>query len=84
MSDSGSKTTSSGIGLGGLIFVVFLIMKLTEKCNFWGDAFPRILKSTDAWWDGWFMVFLPLILPIIVALIFLGVGFIIAYKKDWL
>lgn len=57
MSESSS---SSGIGIGGLLFIVFLIMKLTEKCAFWGDSFPRFLKSTEAWWDGWFMVFLPL------------------------
>ena len=55
-----NHVSSSGIGIGGLLFVVFLIMKLTEKCAFWGDSFPRFLKSTEAWWDGWFMVFLPL------------------------
>lgn len=55
-----SHASSSGIGIGGVLFVVFLIMKLTEKCAFWGDSFPRFLKSTEAWWDGWFMVFLPL------------------------
>jgi len=59
MSES-SNTTSSGVGIGGLLFVIFLIMKLTEKCAFWGDSFPRFLKSTEAWWDGWFIVFLPL------------------------
>lgn len=55
-----NHVSSSGIGIGGILFVVFLIMKLTEKCAFWGDSFPRFLKSTEAWWDGWFMVFLPL------------------------
>jgi hypothetical protein len=55
-----NHVSSSGIGIGGVLFVVFLIMKLTEKCAFWGDSFPRFLKSTEAWWDGWFMVFLPL------------------------
>lgn len=60
MSESSSSSSSSGISIGGLLFVVFLIMKLTEKCAFWGDSFPRFLKSTEAWWDGWFMVFLPL------------------------
>lgn len=60
MSESSSSSSSSGIGIGGLLFIVFLVMKLTEKCAFWGDSFPRFLKSTEAWWDGWFMVFLPL------------------------
>ena len=55
-----NHVSSSGIGIGGVLVVVFLIMKLTEKCAFWGDSFPRFLKSTEAWWDGWFMVFLPL------------------------
>ena len=55
-----SHASSSRIGIGGLLFIVFLVMKLTEKCAFWGDSFPRFLKSTEAWWDGWFMVFLPL------------------------
>ena len=55
-----NHASSSGIGIGGILFVVFLVMKLTEKCAFWGDSFPRFLKSTEAWWDGWFMVFLPL------------------------
>ena len=53
---SESKSSSGG----SLTFVVFLVMKLTEKCAFWGNNFPRFLKSTEAWWDGWFMVFLPL------------------------
>lgn len=60
MSESSSSSSSSGISIGGLLFIVFLVMKLTEKCAFWGDSFPRFLKSTEAWWDGWFMVFLPL------------------------
>ena len=55
-----NHASSSGIGIGGILFIVFLVMKLTEKCAFWGDSFPRFLKSTEAWWDGWFMVFLPL------------------------
>lgn len=51
---------SGGSYLGSLIFIVFLVLKLTEKCAFWSNSFPRFLKSTEAWWDGWFMVFLPL------------------------
>lgn len=62
---------SGGSCLGSLIFVVFLVIKLTEKCIFWGDNFPRFLKSTEAWWDGWFMVFLPLWICLPIALIVL-------------
>lgn len=65
---SSSSSASSGVGLGGLLFIVFLIMKLTEKLSFWGDKFPQFLKSTEAWWDGWFMVFLPLWGGIVIAL----------------
>jgi len=63
--------TSGGIGLGGILFVIFLIMKLTEHLSFWNGHFPRFLQSTDAWWDGWFMVFLPLWIPfaIVIAII---------------
>ena len=46
---SKSEISSGGSCLGSLIFVVFLVMKLTEKCAFWGDNFPRFLKSTEAW-----------------------------------
>ena len=62
-----NHVSSSGIGIGGILFIVFLVMKLTEKCAFWGDSFPRFLKSTEAWWDGWFMVFLPLWGGLVVA-----------------
>lgn len=73
------NNNSNGSGIFGLIFIVFLVMKLTEKCVFWGDSFPRFLKSTEVWWDGWFMVFLPLwvCLPIVL-IIFI---FIIFIKK---
>ena len=54
---SNKKSNASGGLLGTLVFIAFLVMKLTEKCAFWGDNFPRFLKSTEAWWDGWFMVF---------------------------
>lgn len=67
-SSSSSSASASGVSLGGLLFIVFLIMKLTEKLSFWGDSFPRFLKSTEAWWDGWFMVFLPLWGGIVIAL----------------
>lgn len=68
MDSNNTNVSSSGIGIGGLLFVIFLILKLTEKCAFWGDTFPRFLKSTSAWWDGWFMVFLPLWLPIVLVI----------------
>ena len=77
MSESSSSSSSSGIGIGGLLFIVFLIMKLTEKCAFWGDSFPRFLKSTEAWWDGWFMVFLPLWGGLVIAGVILLIAIII-------
>lgn len=80
MSESKSSSSSSGVSLGGLVFIIFLIIKLTEKCVFWGDAFPRFLKSTEAWWDGWFMVFLPLWGGLIVA----GVVLLIACLIAWI
>lgn len=78
MSESSSSSSSSGIGIGGLLFIVFLIMKLTEKCAFWGDSFPRFLKSTEAWWDGWFMVFLPLWGGFVIVGVILLIAIIIA------
>ena len=78
MSESSSSSSSSGIGIGGLLFIVFIIMKLTEKCAFWGDSFPRFLKSTEAWWDGWFMVFLPLWGGLVIAGAILLIAIIIA------
>lgn len=79
---SESKSSSGGSCLGSLIFVVFLVMKLTEKCVFWGNNFPRFLKSTEAWWDGWFMVFFPLWGGFIIALIILLIWFIFNWNKQ--
>ena len=73
-----SHVSSRGIGIGGILFVVFLVMKLTEKCAFWGDSFPRFLKSTEAWWDGWFMVFLPLWGGLVIAVAILLIAILIA------
>ena len=42
---SENKGGSGGNCLGSLIFVIFLMMKLTEKCAFWGDNFPRFLHK---------------------------------------
>lgn len=85
MSDNSSSSSSSGIGLGGLIFIVFLVMKLTEKLSFWGDNFPRFLKSTDAWWDGWFMVFLPLwgglVIAVVIVIICIGIAYLVNHKN---
>jgi hypothetical protein len=78
MSESSSSSSSSGISIGGLLFIVFLVMKLTEKCAFWGDSFPRFLKSTEAWWDGWFMVFLPLWGGFVISGVILLVAILIA------
>lgn len=71
-----SSSGTSGV-LSSLIFIAFLAMKLTEKCAFWGDSFPRFLKSTEAWWDGWFMVFLPLWVGLPIALIVMIIWFIL-------
>ena len=79
MSDN-KKFSCDGI-LPILIFVVFLVMKLTENCTFWGDNFPRFLKSTEAWWDGWFMVFLPLWVGLPIALIIFLIWFIFNWIK---
>lgn len=78
-----SNKSSSGNGgvLGSLIFIAFLIMKLTEKCAFWGDNFPRFLKSTEVWWDGWFMVFLPLWGSLPILLIVMIIWFIFNRNK---
>ena len=78
MSDN-KKFSCDGI-LPILIFVVHLVMKLTENCTFWGDNFPRFLKSTEAWWDGWFMVFLPLWVGLPIALII----FLICFIFNWI
>ena len=78
MSDN-KKFSCDGI-LPILIFVVFLVMKLTENCTFWGDNFPRFLKSTEAWWDGWFMVFLPLWVGLPIAFII----FLICFIFNWI
>ena len=63
-----TKVTYTDGAINTFLFLIFFIMKLTEKCAFWGEGFPRFLKSTEAWWDGWFMVFLPLWigLPIVI------------------
>lgn len=59
-----TEKTSSGIGIGGMIFLIFLTLKLGG----WG------VVATWSWW--W--VFSPLWIPLlIVALIFLS--FIIVY-----
>lgn len=74
MSDKNSS--SNGGVLGSLIFIAFLVMKLTEKCAFWGDNFPQFLKSTEAWWDGWFMVFLPLWIGLPIAFVISAIWFL--------
>ena len=74
--------SSGSIGLGGVIFLIFLIVKLTEKCTFWGDGFPRFLESTPAWWDGWFIVFLPILIPLMIlaVLLIFYLGFWLIFK----
>jgi hypothetical protein len=64
---------------GFILFILFFLIKITEPFSFWNGHFPRFLQSTLSWWDGWFMVFLPLWLPIaVIALIFI-IFLIIAY-----
>ena len=76
---SETKVTYTNSLLNTLVFVIFFVMKLTEKCEFWGNNFPRFLQSTEAWWDGWFMVFLPLWIGLPIALIILV--FAIIFRK---
>ena len=65
---------------GFILFILLLLIKITESLSFWNGHFPRFLQSTSSWWDGWFIVFLPLWLPIaVVALIFI-IFLIIAYS----
>lgn len=70
-----NQAGKGGIGVGGLLFVVLIVIKLTEKCSFWNGSFPDWLKSTNRWWDGWFLVFAPLWVPLVVIL---GICFIVA------
>jgi hypothetical protein len=60
-----NKKVSSGVGLGTLIFLVFLTLKLGG----WGVV---------ATWS-WFWVFSPLWIPFAVALLILGVIALIVY-----
>jgi hypothetical protein len=59
------KTTSSGIGLGTLIFLIFLTLKLGG----WG------IVATWSWW--W--IFSPLWIPIVGILLVLFIAFLISY-----
>jgi hypothetical protein len=59
------KTTNSGIGLGTLIFLIFLTLKLGG----WG------IVATWSWW--W--IFSPLWIPIVLLLISLFIIFLISY-----
>ena len=81
MSES-TNASSGGVGISGLLVIVFLVMKLTEKLSFWGDHFPRFLKSTPAWWDGWFMVFLPLWAGLAIALVIFLIALLVAFIKN--
>lgn len=73
-----NQVGKSGIGVGGLLFIVLFVIKLTEKCSFWNGSFPDWLRSTDRWWDGWFLVFLPLWAPLVIVIGIILVVFIIA------
>ena len=71
--------SNTNVSTNGILFIVFLIIKLTEKMPWWGENFPRFLKETPAWWDGWFMVFLPLWAPIALVLAILLIGLFIVW-----
>jgi len=63
MSNENTKTTTRGIGLGGIIFIVFLILKLAE------------IGQVATW--SWWWVTSPLWLPITFIFGFMGVIFLI-------
>lgn len=61
---SKEKVTSNGIGLGGLIFIVFLVMKLGE------------IGQVANW--SWWWVTSPLWIPLALGLTIISIGFVIA------
>jgi len=62
---SKEKVTSNGIGLGGFIFIVFLVMKLAE------------IGQVANW--SWWWVTSPLWIPLALGLGIMGIGLIIAF-----
>ena len=60
---SKQKTTTTSIGLGGIIFIVFLILKLAE------------IGQVATW--SWWWVTSPLWIPITFVLGFIGIIFLI-------
>ena len=50
------KTTSGGIGLGGVLFVVFLVLKLTHVIDW-------------SWWWVFAPIWLPVVILLVVVLI---------------
>jgi hypothetical protein len=51
-----SKTTSSGFGLGWVLFIVFMVLKLTKNIDW-----------------SWWWVTSPLWLPLVVLIVFAGI-----------
>jgi len=64
-SDSGSSSSSSGIGFGGLLTIVFITLKLLGKI-------------TWSWW--W--VLSPLWIGFALAILILGIAFVVAILTD--
>lgn len=64
-----SSSASSGIGLGGALFLIFLVLKLTEVG----------VVATWSWW--W--VTSPLWIPIVVALLIIAVVLPFAIIGQW-
>lgn len=62
-----------------ILFILLLLIKITELLSFWNDHFPRFLQSTSSWQDGWFIVFLPLQPLIVTIALILIIFLIIAY-----
>jgi membrane protein YdbS with pleckstrin-like domain len=64
-----AKSSSNGIGLGTVLFIVFLILKLTGNIDW-------------SWWWVTSPLWIPLTL-IIITLFIVGV-FLVIVKRDWL
>ena len=61
----GKDNNSSGIGLGGMIFIVFLVLKLGG------------IGQVANW--SWWWVFSPLWIPFVIVILAFGIGLIWGY-----
>ena len=62
-----SKTQTSGISLGTILFLIFLILKLTNT-------------GVVATWS-WLAITAPLYIPVVIALVMFGVMVLIEKRK---